>query len=141
MSINNNNEIIQCLDGQEIKLIQIDMKDIEKERLNDAKELANSAILLKSINEDLNKLLGEQSNTLKISKNEIDSSEILLKQADIELEAAAEYKKIKIVPILLGAGVGAALFGLPSAFVVGTYSALFATGGGVIGGLVGKIVS
>lgn len=141
MSINNNNQIIQCLDGQEIKLIPIDVKDLEKEQLNDARELAESAILLKSINEDLNKLLVDQSDFLNISDNNVVSAEITLKQANIELKAAAEYKKIKIGPILLGVGVGAALFGLPSAFVVGTYSALFATGGGVLGGLVGRIVS
>ena len=121
----------------DIELIPIEI-DFEEERLNDAIKLAESAKILKSLNEDIIKLLEIQGETLENSDEKIAESEIIILESNDQLVKAAKWRKLKFTPILIGAGIGAALFGIPSAFLIGSYSALTATGGGVLGGYLGK---
>ena len=136
----NNSKMNQCIQIDN-DFIPVSIQNLENDRLNDAKNLAESVILLKSINNDLKNIINEQGLQLNLTDENLNNTNIILEETNLELNIAAKYKKINVGPILIGAGIGAVIFGIPPIFIIGIYSTIFATGGGILGGIIGKIVS
>lgn len=114
---------------------------IHQENLKDAQELADSALKLREIHEDLLALIGEQGEILGNVEEKTEEVETILEDTNIQLTQAAKFSKLKIVPVVIGGSVGALLFGIPVAPLIGGYSILTALGGGVLGGFIGGKVS
>ena len=122
-------------------IVVIDYNDIENEKKKDAKELAESVLILKSISKDINDLLNQQGKELNTSNKKIEITEEVLLESNIDLEKAKSYhSKNKYIPIVIGASLGATIAGVPSLFFLGSYSILTTLGGSALGGIVGKLI-
>jgi len=115
--------------------------EIEKESLQDSQRLSKDILKIHEINQSISDLITEQGEFIKQTDQDVDNSSYAVEESTVEIKEASKLQKFKVIPIIVGAGIGAAICGIPSAFFVGSYSLACAAGGGTIGGLLGKTFS
>ena len=98
--------------------------------------------LIKEIQSNINKLIYEQSEQIDIIDNNLDSTSDKLIESNNYLETATKYK-VKMKPLALGAGIGAAItlpitlptcIGVSAGTTIIVYSCI---GGSLLGGFIG----
>ncbi len=125
------------------KVEHINLEDIEERDTEQLIEILKEVKMLGDIQNDINNLIYQQSETIEHIDVNLEKTEDLIEKSNIHLEKANKYK-VKIKPMAIGAGIGI-VFSLPisipiclASSAVGTslvgYSCL---GGGIIGGLAG----
>ena len=115
--------------------------ELEKESLQDSQRLSKDILKIHEINQSISELVTEQGEIMKHADHHVEDSSYAVEESTTEIKEASKLQKFKVIPIIVGAGIGAAICGIPSAFFLGSYSLACAAGGGTVGGLLGKTFS
>ena len=124
----------------------IQENDTTIEENNKLKELLEDVKSLSLVQGDINHLLNTQEENLIFADSKLETSLENLEKANIELKKANKYKPI-IKPIIIGGSIGV-LCSLPISIPICLSTSLGTSliaysciGGGIIGGISGKILS
>ena len=124
----------------------IQENDTTIEENNKLKELLEDVKSLSLVQGDINHLLNTQEENLIFADSKLETSLENLEKANIELKKASKYKPI-IKPIIIGGSIGV-LCSLPISIPICLSTSLGTSliaysciGGGIIGGISGKILS
>ena len=107
---------------------------------NEAKELSESVSTLKEISQELSKLLKNNSEQIKEADKNIDSTKDEVIETNIILLKTKKNNKLKMALMTSCGVLGASLFGFPLISLIGSYSLITATCGGICGGFIGSKV-
>ena len=102
------------------------------------KELLKDIKDLNDISKDLSQLLNEQDDQLNLIENLNDKTMENIKESNEELEIASKFN-LRFKPIIIGGLIGASLL-TPAGILLGAKGATLylASGGGILGSIVGK---
>ncbi len=125
---------------QDTPLIDVN-SELEKESLMDSTQLSSDILKIREIHETIYDMISDQDDAICHIDEDVQDSSHLVEESTVEIKESSILQKFKVLPIVIGAGAGAVLCGIPSAFFIGSYSLACAGGGGVLGGILGKTFS
>ena len=125
----------------ELKQMLLSTKYNDQEEINELSEILQDLKTLNNINMDLSIILDNQNEQLeKVEENQQINIDLTEKSIN-ELESAVR-NKTKLIPMVIGAAIGAAVCG-PGALVLGVKvgTGYIAAGGSVLGGIAAKNIT